>query len=82
MYTSLVCGSGDFFQSRFNVKIHVLVHFTIVEQFYVNVNVELYVHINVELFLHAFVYLYGEGKQVFLKIFTKLKFHTSIGTLV
>ena len=53
-YTSLLRGSGDFFQSRFNVKIHVLVHSAIASQFYIRVNVEFYVHINVELILHAF----------------------------
>ena len=38
----LVCG-GDFFQYRFNVKIHVEVHFTVASQFYVHINAELYV---------------------------------------
>ena len=42
--------------SIFNVKIHVLAHFTVALQFYVNVNVELYVH--------GFLHLYGGKKQV------------------
>ena len=33
------------FQSRFNVKIHVQVHFTIASQFYVHVNVKLHMHV-------------------------------------
>ena len=37
-----VCGS-DFFQYRFNVKLHVEVHFTVASQFYVHLNAELYV---------------------------------------
>ena len=44
------------FQSRFNVKIHVQVLFTIASQFYV--------HLNVELYVHALIHLYGEEKQV------------------
>ena len=47
---------GDFFQYRFNVKMHVQVRFTIASQFYVQINVELYIH--------AFVQLYGGEKQV------------------
>ena len=56
-------------QYRFNVKIHVQVHFTIASQFYVNVNVEFYIHMKVELFLHAFLHLYGDKKQVCLFYF-------------
>ena len=58
----LVCGDGDFFQYRLNVKKHVQVHFTIAPQFYV--------HINVELYIRAFIQLYGGEKNRYVEIFS------------
>ena len=72
MYTSLVCGSSDFFQSRFNVKntrVSSFHHcFTILRSrkcgiIYTRFHA-FHVHINVELFSHVFVHLYVDGKQV------------------
>ena len=37
---AVVCGGGDFFQYRLNVKLHVHVHFTVASQFYVHINEE------------------------------------------
>ena len=54
-------GSGDFLQSRFNVKIHVQVNFVIASQFYVRVDVEFY--------MHVFIHLYG-GEIRYVKTFT------------
>ena len=57
-------GSGGvFFQSAFNVKTHVQVHFTIASQFYV--------YVDVEIFLHVFMHLYSE-KNRYVKNFLKL----------
>ena len=55
-YIYIIGSGGVFFQSGFNVKTHVQVHFTIASQFYVRVDVEI--------FLHVFMHLYGGEKQV------------------